>query len=104
MELVGAPVPELKGLLTSSFEDWSREPIAGAINSARYPAYSRLDVGLRWSVEKFGGLLQPYFQLVNLYNRHNVFLYFFDYVDAPPTRTGVSQLPLLPTFGLEFVF
>ena len=87
-----------------AFEDWSREPIAGAINSARYPSYSRLDVGLRWSVEKFGGLLQPYVQLVNLYNRHNVFLYFFDYVGAPPTRTGVSQLPLLPTFGLEFVF
>lgn len=87
-----------------SFEDWNTEPIAGAINSARYPPYSRLDVGFRWSFEKWGGLWQPYLNVVNLYNRRNVFLYFFDYLDAPPTRTGVSQLPLLPTFGLEFVF
>jgi 6-phosphogluconolactonase len=30
MELVGAPVPELKGLLTASFEEWSREPGTGS--------------------------------------------------------------------------
>ena len=87
-----------------AFEDSNTEPIAGPINSARYPAYSRLDVGFRWSFAKFGGLWQPFLNLVNTYNRRNVFLYFFDYLDAPPTRTGVSQLPLLPTFGLEFNF
>jgi hypothetical protein len=43
-------------------------------------------------------------QVANLYNRRNVFLYFFDYGNVPPTRTGLSQLPFLPTFGLEVRF
>jgi len=59
-------------------------------------------VSFRWQLRKFGGVLSPYLQVVNLYNRRNVFLYFFDYTGTPTTRNGVSQLPLLPTFGLEF--
>ena len=86
------------------FADVQEEPISGPINGERYPPYSRLDLGLRWSFKKWGATWQPYFQAVNLYNRTNVFFYFFDYGDAPPTRTGVSQLPVLPTFGLEVRF
>jgi hypothetical protein len=84
------------------FEDEAREPIGARINGERYPTYSRLDLSLRWDFTKWGVRWEPYVQLVNAYNRRNVFLYFFDYGDAPPTRTGVSQLPLLPTFGIEF--
>jgi hypothetical protein len=80
------------------------EPISTAINGERYPAYSRLDVGLHWQFKKWGADWRPYLQAVNLYNRRNVFLYFFDYGAVPTTRTGVSQLPFLPTFGLEFTF
>jgi hypothetical protein len=86
------------------FVDVLEEPISGPLNGERYPPYSRLDLGLRWSFHKFGATWQPYFQAANLYNRTNVFFYFFDYGDAPPTRTGVSQLPILPTFGLEVRF
>ena len=43
-------------------------------------------------------------QVANLYNRRNPFVYVFDYDAAPATRTGVSQIPLLPTFGVEFWF
>ncbi|MBI4501007.1 MAG: TonB-dependent receptor [Gemmatimonadetes bacterium] len=86
------------------FDDSSEEPVAGPRNGARYPYYSRLDAGLRWSVQKRRVTWEPYFQVVNAYNRRNVFLYFFDYGNSPPTRTGVSQLPLLPTFGLDLRF
>ena len=86
------------------FTDRLEEVIPGPINGERYPPYSRLDLGLRWSFRKLGATWQPYLQAVNLYNRRNVFFYFFDYGDAPPTRTGVSQLPVLPTFGLEVRF
>ncbi len=86
------------------FVDTIEEPIPGPTNGERYPPYSRLDLGLRWSFEKFGATWRPYLQAVNLYNRRNVFFYFFDYGDSPPTRTGVSQLPVLPTFGLEVRF
>lgn len=86
------------------WEDSREEPLAAAINGERFPAYHRLDLGLRWRFEKFGGLWEPYVQVANAYNRRNVFVYFFDYEDVPPTRTGVSQLPVLPTFGIEFTF
>ena len=86
------------------FVDVMEEPISGPINGERFPPYSRLDLGFRWSFKKFGATWEPYLQAVNLYNRRNVFFYFFDYGDAPPTRTGVSQLPVLPTFGIEVRF
>ena len=86
------------------FEESFREPIGAELNGERYPNYNRLDLSLRWDFTKWGIRWEPYLQVANVYNRKNVFLYFFDYGDAPPTRTGVSQLPLLPTFGIEFSF
>ncbi len=87
-----------------TFEEPQEQPIAGPINSARFPHYSRLDLGFRWSFRKWGASWEPFLQIANLYNRRNVFLYLFDYGNAPPTRTGVSQLPFLPTLGLEVRF
>ena len=84
------------------FEESFREPIGAELNGERYPNYNRLDLSLRWDFTKWGIRWEPYLQVANVYNRKNVFLYFFDYGDAPPTRTGVSQIPLLPTFGVEF--
>jgi hypothetical protein len=86
------------------FEDADHEPISAGINGERYPAYNRLDLSLRWDFTKWGVRWEPYLQVANVYNRKNVFLYFFDYGTVPATRTGVSQLPLLPTFGIEFSF
>ena len=87
--------------VTHVFDDTNDEPIAGPRNGARYPHYTRLDAGMRWSFRKWGVQWEPYFQVVNVYNRRNVFLYFFDFEAIPPTRTGLSQLPILPTFGVE---
>lgn len=91
-------------IVEDRFVERVEEPIAGPINAERYPPYSRLDAGFRWSFQKWGARWEPYLQAVNLYNRRNVFFYFFDYGAAPPTRTGVSQLPILPAFGLEVRF
>ncbi len=86
-------------------EDSNREPIASPeLNSARYPYYSRFDISFRWEMHKWGGVLRPYLQLINATNHKNVFLYAFDYGTSPPTRSSISQFPLLPTFGLEFEF
>ena len=46
----------------------------------------------------------PSLQLVNAYNRQNTFVYTFDYRANPPTRTAVSQFPLLPSVGLTVEF
>ncbi len=80
------------------FED---EVISTVTNGERFPAYHRLDVSFRWEFEKWGGTWRPYFQVVNVYNRRNPFVFLFDFQESPPTRSGFSQLPLVPTFGVE---
>ncbi len=90
---------------SNSFDDFEREPIASPVlNAGRYPFYGRLDLSFRWEKRAWGGVLRPYLQIANLLNRRNVFLYFYDYNNAPPTRRAISQLPLLPSFGVEFEF
>jgi hypothetical protein len=90
---------------THSWDNFDREPIASDdLNSARLPYYGRFDVSLRWEVRKWGGVLRPYVQVANMLNRRNVFIYFYDYTTAPATRSAISQLPLLPSVGLEFAF
>ena len=81
------------------------EPIADPrLNQARYPHYSRLDLSFRWQWNALGGVLSPFLQIINLYNRGNIFFYIFDYTTSPGTRQGISQLPFIPSFGLEFAF
>ncbi|HNW59763.1 MAG TPA: TonB-dependent receptor [bacterium] len=76
----------------------------GAKNSARFPLYHRMDVSLRREGHLFGISATPYLQIINLYNRKNVFYYFWDH-DANPSRlTTVSMFPLLPTLGVDFAF
>ena len=89
----------------NGFNDFENEPIADPrLNGTRYPHYSRLDLSFRWETRAFGGVLRPFVQFVNLYNRGNIFVYIFDYTTSPGTRQGISQLPLIPSFGLEFEF
>ena len=89
----------------NGFSNFENEPIADPrLNRARYPHYSRLDVSFRWETGFFGGVIRPFVQFVNLYNRGNVFFYIFDYTNTPGTRQGVSQLPFIPSFGAEFAF
>jgi hypothetical protein len=73
-------------------------------NSSRYPTYHRLDASFRKTFDKSWGVLTPYVNLVNLYNRKNVLFYYFDYERNPAVRSGVSMFPILPTFGLEVRF
>jgi hypothetical protein len=73
-------------------------------NQARYPARHRLDVSLRWNLERRWGRVTPYLSVLNLYNRKNVLFYFFEYSQSPPVRTGISMFPFLPTLGMEVSF
>jgi hypothetical protein len=73
-------------------------------NQARYPARHRLDVSLRWNLQRTWGHLTPYISVLNVYNRKNVLFYFYEYQQDPPVRTGISMFPFLPTLGLEVSF
>jgi hypothetical protein len=73
-------------------------------NSSRYPVYHRLDVSARKTFRKSWGTLEPYVDLINLYNRRNVLFYFYQYDESPPSRAGISMFPIVPTVGLEVHF
>jgi hypothetical protein len=76
----------------------------GGKNSARYPIYHRMDISIRKRWRIFGLENYPYLQIVNVYNRKNVFLYFWDH-DANPSRAvTVPMFPFLPTIGMEINF
>jgi hypothetical protein len=78
--------------------------LLGPRNRERYPPYHRLDMSLKKTMTYGWGQLVPYLQVINVYNRKNVLLYFFDYNRSPPTRSGSSMFPLLPTIGVDVVF
>ena len=84
------------------------EPLRGVLlgprNAERYPAYHRLDVSVRRRFEQDWGTLTAYAQILNAYNQRNVLFYFYQMDRDPPTRTGLSMLPVLPTVGLEVSF
>lgn len=76
----------------------------GPRNGSRYPVRHRLDLSLRKTIAKEWGRVVPYLSVVNLYNRKNVLFYFYDFEPDPPTRSGVSMIPFLPTLGVEVSF
>jgi hypothetical protein len=78
--------------------------VLGPRNAERYPTYHRLDASVRKTYVKRWGTLTPHADLLNLYDRRNVLFYFYQYGESPPTRTGISMFPLLPTVGLEARF
>ena len=81
--------------------------VSGEHNSARLPAYVRLDVAARRSYKRrwFGrdGAMTPYLQVVNVLNSKNALI--AEPKPLRPTRiTYWPQLPVLPTFGVEWRF
>jgi hypothetical protein len=78
--------------------------VLGPRNGARYPAYVRVDASLRKTIRKHWGVLAPYLDVLNVTNRKNVLFYFYQYNRNPPTRSGVSMFPFLPSVGVEATF
>jgi hypothetical protein len=93
---------------TPDEEDEDAERAYGVVlsdrNAARYPARHRLDVSLRWELQREWGRMTPYLNVLNLYDRRNVLFYFYEFEKTPPVRTGISMFPFLPTLGLEVSF
>ena len=78
--------------------------LLGPRNGARYPPRHRLDLSFRKTITKGWGTMTPYLSVINVYNQKNVLFYFFNYDATPPTRNGVSMIPILPTLGFEISF
>ena len=82
----------------------AHEPVGGARNTSRYPSFQRLDLMLSRRFTRGRTTWTPYLQVVNAYNRRNVFIYTFDYTANPPEREATSQFPFLPSLGLTVEF
>lgn len=78
--------------------------VLGPRNGERYPAYHRLDLSLRRTFRPRWGTATPYLQVLNMYNKRNPLFYFYNFDNSPPTRSGISMFPALPTLGLEVSF
>ena len=73
-------------------------------NTARLLPYHRLDIGMRRRLRLFGADAEFYLQIFNVYSRRNEWFVQYD-ADSPDTEPEVvKQLPVVPTFGLEFAF
>ena len=80
------------------------EPVGGERNSVRYPNYHRLDLSVERSYLRGRTKITPSLHLVNVYDRRNVFTYQWSYSANPPTKTAISQFPVLPSLGLSVEF
>ena len=78
-----------------------QETVRGARNEERFPFYWRMDLSAERRFAIGGATLRPYLNVVNVFNRKNVFLYTLDVDDDPPRVRGASQFPLLPSFGMR---
>ncbi|NNE07393.1 MAG: TonB-dependent receptor [Gemmatimonadetes bacterium] len=73
-------------------------------NSARLLPYHRLDVSLRRDFTLIGRPAQWFVQIFNVYNRRNEWFVQFDPEDASTEPEIVRQLPIVPSFGINFEF
>lgn len=81
-----------------------------AENSARYPDYWRCDLRLSYLKQKPGYTFSAYLDLINLFNRRNVYMYDWRYFksgddsDGYIRRSTIYMMPFLPSFGITIAF
>lgn len=82
----------------------SRRVIFDTINGARYPAYHRLDLSVIRHYDFKSWQMDLFLNLVNVYNRKNVFYYTWDFDVDPAKRETVPLFPFLPSLGVSARF
>ncbi|HLR32945.1 MAG TPA: TonB-dependent receptor, partial [Fodinibius sp.] len=79
--------------------------VVGNVNASRLPSYHRLDISFSRSGRFFDlGDAEWKFQLINLYNRSNIWFYNYDFDENPVKREDVSMLPILPAVSYTVDF
>ncbi|MEO0858632.1 MAG: TonB-dependent receptor, partial [Bacteroidota bacterium] len=75
------------------------------LNTERLPAYHRVDVGFTKTGRFFGFAdYELTLQVLNLYNRRNVWFYTYSFDTNPVEESAVEQLPILPNIALSLDF
>ena len=76
----------------------------GLKNASRLPDYHRLDVGIAGDFHWHGWRIEPELQVLNIYNRRNVYIRQYETDTATTHTSDVTMLPFLPTIGLRVGF
>lgn len=80
-------------------------PIDGERNSARYPAYHRLDLKMSKTFSFRAFDLDLYLEVLNAYNRKNLMGYAYTYTEGgEPVADPYYGLPILPAMGITLDF
>lgn len=88
---------------TGSSEQWIL--VTQNLNGARLPAYHRADIGFT----RLGTLFKTWdtelqLQIINVYNRRNVWFYNWEFSDNQAEKSEVVQLPILPNISFTINF
>lgn len=79
----------------SPFEAQQTDVLVSPFNGARLPAYHRLDIGFTRKGKLFGGDSELQLQVINAYNRRNIWFYFYEFEDdGSVSREVVPQIPV----------
>ncbi len=75
------------------------------VNGARLPAYHRMDVSFSRKGSFFKlGTSELQIQIINFYNRRNVWFTQFDFDENPVKQSDVTLLPILPAISYTISF
>lgn len=75
------------------------------VNGARLPAYHRMDISFSRKGSFFKlGTSEFQIQIINLYNRRNVWFTQFDFDENPVKQSDITLLPILPTISYTLSF
>lgn len=93
-------------LTHSPFQVPDTNVLVSPFNGARLPAYHRLDVGATKTGRLFGAEYELQLQVVNVYNRSNIWFPFFEFEDdGSVTREDVPQIPIpIPNVAFTLKF
>jgi hypothetical protein len=93
-------------LANSPFEAQPTDVLVSPFNGARLPAYHRLDIGFTRKGRLFGADSELQLQVINAYNRRNIWFYFYEFEqDGSISRDVVPQIPVpVPNLSLTLRF
>ena len=77
---------------------------SNGLNTARLAPYHRVDIGFTRAGSLFGAQSELQLQLVNVYNRRNLWFVTYDFDENPVEISEVRQLPILPNVSLTLDF
>jgi hypothetical protein len=100
----GQPITKANGVYSPGMDLPGQTLDPGKKNNYRIPDYHRLDIAYRLKYDYKHWKLSPYFEIINVYNQKNTLSLDYDVKTNPMTVSKTTQLPFLPSIGVNVEF